>query len=95
VLQRYHGGYANRTRGMRRTAGAEEPPPVVDAEPVPHGLREARRRWAELRRRIFEVDPLQGPRCGHEMRIVAFLTQLEVIDRLLAHLRRTATASHR
>jgi hypothetical protein len=68
---------------------------VVDAEPVPHGLREARRRWAELRRRIFEVDPLQGPRGGHEMRIVAFITQPAVIDRLLAHRRRTATASHR
>ena len=29
------------------------------AEPVPVPLPEARRRWAELLRRIFEVEPLE------------------------------------
>ena len=51
---------------------------------------EARRRWAELLRHIFEVAPLECPRCGHEMRIVAFITEPEVIDRILDHLQRTA-----
>ena len=61
------------------------------AEPVPVPLREARRRWAELLRRIFEIDPLRCPRCGQTMRIVAFITAPQAIDRILDHLRRTAT----
>ena len=65
------------------------------AEPVPVPLREAHRRWAELLRRIFEVEPLECPRCGQTMRIVAFITQPQVIDRILDSLRRTATARHR
>ncbi len=79
VLQRYYGWYANRTRGIRRRAGAHEqpPPPAAEAESEPPSLPEARRRWAELLRRIFEVDPLQ--------------TQPRVIDQILTHLRRTAT----
>jgi hypothetical protein len=34
------------------------------------------------------VDPLRCPSCGAEMRIVAFITQRAVIDRILAHVRR-------
>ena len=95
MLQRYYGWYANRTRGMRRRAGAHEQPAAVEAESVLPSLPEARCRWAELLRRLFEVDPLRCPRCGHEMRIVAFITQPQVIDRILAHLRRTATEPRR
>jgi hypothetical protein len=88
VMTRYYGYYANRVRGARRRSEqpAGEPPPVAD--PVPLALREARRRWAELLRQIFEVDPLRCPACGSEMRIVAFITQRAVIDRILGHLRR-------
>ncbi|MBI3080950.1 MAG: transposase [candidate division NC10 bacterium] len=96
VLQRYYGWYANRTRGIRRKAGPDEQPPVaVEAEAVPPALHEVRRRWAELLRRIFAVDPLRCPHCGQEMRIVACITVPAVIDRILAHLRRTATARRR
>ncbi len=93
VLQRYYGWYANRTRGIRRRGGAHEPL-AVEAAPAPPSLPEAGR-WPELLRRIFEVDPLRCPRCGHEMRIVAFITQPRVIDRILTHLRRTATEPRR
>ena len=94
VLQRYYGWYASRTRGIRRRAGTEEQPTVY-AAPIPVPLREAHRRWAELLRRIFEVEPLECPRCGQTMRIVAFITQPRVIDRILTHLRRTATEARR
>jgi hypothetical protein len=88
--QRYYGWYANRTRGIRRQAGPHEQPPVV-VEVVPPALHEVRRRWAQLLRRLFEVDPLRCPRCGHAMRGVAFITGPPVIDRILDHLRRHAT----
>ncbi|MFQ6046581.1 MAG: transposase [Gemmatimonadales bacterium] len=90
VLQRYYGWYANRTRGMRRKAGSHEQPWVVEAEAMPPALPEVRRRWAELLRRIFEVNPLRCPRCSHAMRVVALITEPSVIDRLLTHLRRQA-----
>ena len=44
------------------------------ATPTWPALRALRRRWAELLRRIFEVDPLRCPRCGKQVRIVAFMT---------------------
>ena len=49
---------------MRRKAGNDDEtiaPVMVD--PEPEALREAKRRWAELLRRIFEVDPLPCPHC--------------------------------
>jgi hypothetical protein len=67
----------------------------VAAEVVQPALQEARRRWAELLRRIFELDPLCCPRCGEAMRIVAVITEPAVIDRILDHLRRTATPARR
>lgn len=88
VMTRYYGYYANRVRGARRR---REPPvgePTLVTEPVPLTFREARRRWAELLRHIFEVDPLRCPARGSEMRIVAFITQRAVIDRILDHVRR-------
>ncbi len=74
VMTRYYGYYANRVRGARRRRGVAPDVPTPVAEPVPLALREARRRWAELLRQIFEVDPLRCPHCGAEMRIVAFIT---------------------
>jgi len=47
-----------------------------------------RRRWAELIRRVYEVDPLVCPRCGGEMRVIGFITQPALIDRILDHLRK-------
>jgi len=92
VMTRYYGWYANRSRGTRRRAaeadGAPTPVPVAAPEPLP--LREARRRWAELLRRIYGVDPLACPACGGTMRILAFITEGAVIDRILTHLRRSA-----
>jgi len=57
---------------------------------VSRSLRAARYRWAELLRRIYEVDPLACPRCAAPMRIVAIITDLAVITRILVHRARTA-----
>ena len=54
--------------------------------PTDADARALRRRWAQLIRRIFEVDPLVCPRCGEAMRILAFVTEPKVIDRILKHL---------
>jgi len=46
--------------------------------------REARSTWARLLRKISEVDPLVC-RCGARMRIVSFITDPRVVDRILRH----------
>ena len=45
-------------------------------------------RWAELIRRVFEVDPLACPECAGEMKVIAFITerQSDVIEKILTHL---------
>ncbi len=71
-------------RGRRQASDAAEAP-VAIVEPVDWTLRAARFRWAELLRRIFEVDPLTCSRCQGLMRIVAVITEPAVITWILAH----------
>jgi hypothetical protein len=40
----------------------------------------------KLIKRVYEVDPLVCPRCHGEMRIVAFIVDAAVIDKILRHL---------
>jgi hypothetical protein len=103
ALQRYYGYYANRTRGERRKvpAGVVEPidgdnamggadlplREVTIVEPEAFNRAEARHRWAELLRLIYEVDPFVCPRCGGPMRVVALIQDPKVIDKILRHLR--------
>ena len=92
-MTRYYGWYASRTRGVRRrqaAEGAAAQEPVAIADPVHWSLRAARYRWAELLRRIYEVDPLACPRCAAPMRIVAVITDPAVITRILVHRARSA-----
>jgi hypothetical protein len=60
-------------------------PPVE--EPTPFERR-CRMRWAQLIRRVWLEDPLLCPDCGGEMRIISFITDSPVVDRILHHLRR-------
>jgi len=48
--------------------------------------------WAEMIRKIYEVDPLRCPRCGGMMKVVAFLTEYAVVDRIIRHLELTFIA---
>lgn len=97
---RYYGAYSSVVRARRRreatvTAGA--PRGEASAAPVPdpptdRKLRVSRRRRAALIRRIYEVDPLVCPRCAGPMRIISFITEPEVIHRILTHLATKAAA---
>jgi len=44
------------------------------------------KKWAELIKLIFEVNPLQCPKCRHEMRIVAIINDQPVMEKILKHL---------
>jgi ribosomal protein S27E len=89
VMVRYYGLYANAHRGKLRKASRvpvalgmieEEVPPVPS------------KGWAEMIRKVYEVDPLICPRCGGRMRVIAFLTEYAVVDRIIRHLELTVAA---
>jgi hypothetical protein len=90
---RYYGAYSSVVRGRRArqtvaAAGGGAAPAPLSAEHEPASLewKAARRRWAQLIRRIYEVDPLVCPRCGGQMRTIAFITEPRVIGKILRHL---------
>jgi hypothetical protein len=89
---RYYGFYSCAARGkrLRDQRGGEDPAHAVQpAEPLPPPDTAAmRKRWADLLRRVYEVDPLVCPRCAGTMRVVSFITQPAVIRRILEHLSR-------
>ena len=58
---------------------------IVEPEDVSRG--EARRRWAEFIRLVYEVDPLECPSCGGQMRVIALIREPAVINKILKHLR--------
>jgi hypothetical protein len=85
--QRSYGAYSN--RGRIRVAAVEDETlgaPAAKLSEYDHSdcSREARSTWARLIKKIFEADPLLC-KCGSRMRIISFITDPRVIDRILRH----------
>ncbi len=104
-LVRYYGAYSNVSRGKRRrqdkaTIGAgprdseHAPAARADRDQSPDA-RALRRSWAQLIKRVYEVDPLVCPSCGGEMRIIAFIIDHDVVDAILRHLAKAEARSPR
>jgi hypothetical protein len=87
---RYFGWYSNKARGMRakKTADPKEDRElIIDDEDTPY-RKVCRSRWAALIKKVFEVDPLLCPKCGAEMKFIAFIErkdQPDVIEKILKH----------
>jgi len=87
-VTRYYGFYSCRSRGERMKAEAA----AAKSEVVCHGageslLEEPRKRpslsWAECMRRMYEIDPMQCPKCQSSMRIIAFLTDTKELAAIM------------
>jgi len=89
VMVRYYGLYANAHRGKVRKAGRV---PVVLGMLEGELPRVPSKGWAEMIRKVYEVDPMICPRCGGRMTVVAFLTEYAVVDRIIRHLKLTFVA---
>jgi hypothetical protein len=84
VTVRYYGLYANAHRGK-----------VKKASLVPFSFRILEEKfrpiptkgWAEMIRKVYEIDPLVCPQCGGQMRVIAYLTDYAVVDRIIDHLK--------
>ena len=88
VMVRYFGLYANARRGKVRKAGATSKLLLIEEE-CP---RISRRGCPETNRKIYEVDPLRCSQCQAQMRIIAFISNYAVVDRIINHLKLTFVA---
>ncbi len=89
VTVRYYGLYANAHRGKIKKAS-------LGSFPLRIGEEELRRLpakgWAEMIRKVYEVDPMVCPQCGGQTKVIAFLTDYAVVDRIINHLKLTFVA---
>ena len=89
VMVRYSRLYANAHRGkMRKTGHDPLHPPIIEDE----ASFTPSRGWAEMIRKVYEIDPLICPKCGGTMRIVSFIKDHKVIDKIINHLKLTFKA---
>jgi hypothetical protein len=68
-------------RATTQAADDDAEPGRGDAQSKVHTRRTL---WADLLRRVFEVDALCCPRCGGRMRVLAAITEAHVARRIMA-----------
>ncbi|MSQ52076.1 MAG: IS91 family transposase [Betaproteobacteria bacterium] len=92
-LVRYVGWYSCRYRGERARLGAATP--VADGatpnDPSADAVR-ARSAWARLIYKVYEVDPLECPKCKGPMQVIALIDDPAVVRRILKHLHQWSPA---
>jgi hypothetical protein len=88
VTVRYYGLYANAHGGKVKKASLGPFPlrMVEELRPIPS------MGWAEMIRRVYEVDPTVCPECGGQMKVIVFLTDHAVVDGIIDHLKLTFVA---
>jgi len=89
VMVRYYGLYANAHRGkVKKTSLGPLALRMAEDKlrPVPA------KGWAEMIRKVYEVDPLLCPQCGGTMKVIAFITDFPVVDKIINHLKLTFVA---
>ena len=85
ALIRYYGYYANAARGKRKKLGLEDQLQIKIIDDAPD-KKTCRKSWARLIYQVYEIDPLQCPKCGAQMKIIAFILEREEVIRILKHL---------
>ncbi len=85
-LVHYYGYYSDRSRGARRLIenGDDIAGSIRIDEPPANTRRKAS--WARLIQKVYEVDPLECVNCGSNMRIIALIDDVDVVERILRHL---------
>jgi hypothetical protein len=90
---RYYGFYSSVARARRRAELDTEDATALDRVPTAE-RRRLRRAWAQMIRRIYEVDPLTC-RCGAQMRVLSFILDPRVVTKILQHIVTKASARER
>jgi hypothetical protein len=96
-LIRYYGLYSSRTKGKAHKDGSlakfrchatPKKKPSQEPETEAASNKASRLSWARLIQKIYEVDPLICPQCGHEMRVMAIITEPHEVQKILECLQR-------
>ena len=91
-MVRYYGFYSNKSRGLRKKAGIDnEVPALIESDVFPKQFRKS---WARLIQKVYNVDPLLCPKCQGAMRIISFIEDNEVVEKILRYLGLWETRSH-
>ena len=93
---RYFGAYSARTRGakkIRKTQTEQDPnsiqpiiPLTSDDQSPDSDKTPTSSTWARCIKKIYEVDPLLCPKCGEQMKIIAFIHNETEIQKIADHL---------
>lgn len=89
-LVRYYGWYSNKSRGLRNKKKQQENSTLISdkviniSSYVPSKV--PSKQWRILIQKVWEVDPLECPSCGGEMKIISFIQEKDVIEKILRHL---------
>jgi hypothetical protein len=78
-LTRYYGRYSCRRRGER----AKLSPPSTEEPESDYRQEFPRSSWAACIKRIYEIDPLECPKCRAQMRIIAFIQDAHSIKDIM------------
>lgn len=89
---RFFGKYSCRSRGLARVK--KEASKLIEVnellEVTADELNENKVKpssyWAACMKRVFEVDPLECPKCGDQMKIIAFLQDPKEIEKIADNL---------
>jgi len=65
------------------SAQTEDPTVII---PVSLSRKRFKKNWARLIQKVYNIDPLECPKCGERMRIIAFIEEEAVIKKILSHL---------
>ena len=86
-LVRYVGWYSCRCRGERARLGVATPVAEGAApnDPIADAVR-AHSTWARLIYKVYEIDPLECPKCKGPMQVIALIDDPAVVRRILTHL---------
>jgi hypothetical protein len=90
-LARYYGYYSNKSRGQRQLQSSVAA--IAAAASCPDALQDddfrrfSRRAWARLIRKVYLADPLTCPKCSGRLRIISFIENPGVIEKILRHLK--------
>jgi hypothetical protein len=74
-------GYsANKSRGLRKKAQADDQIPAIMPNETSSGM--FRQNWARLIQKIYEMDPLICPRCQGPERIIALIEDDRIAQKI-------------
>jgi hypothetical protein len=84
VRIRYYGAASSTARRRGAETSTVDAPPETTSTFV----KARRRTWAKLIARVYGADPLRCKHCGSRMRIISFILDPEVVEKILRHLGR-------